>query len=101
MNQIYFVMLAEEAINTIWAMWQTYRTLYHGDVSTHVLMHPRLEQELYDWHEQHAYTNGSTGSPINRRDRTIFGMAIITVHNKPYPFIAIAKVITNEQPQSV
>lgn len=93
-------MIAEEAINQIWAMWQTYRTLYHGDAATHVLMHPRLEQELYQWHEQHAYDlTNKTGSPINRRDRTIFGMTIITVHSKPYPFIAIAKVITNEQPQ--
>lgn len=100
MNEIYFQVPAEEAINAIWAMWQTYRTLYHGDVSTHVLMHPRLEQELYAWHEQHAYA-GPIGSPINRRERKIFDMHIITVHSKPYPFIAIAKVITNEQPESV
>lgn len=101
MNEIYFQVPAEEAINTIWAMWQTYRTLYHGDAATHVLLHPRLEQELYQWHEQHAYAIGTTGSPINRRDRTIFGMHIIAVHSKPYPFIAIVKAITNEQPERV
>ena len=91
-------MNAEETINMIWAMQETYKTLYHGDAATHVLMHPQLEQELYVWHERHVYT---TGSPINRHNRTIFDLQIITVYNKPYPFIGLAKVITNEQPANV
>lgn len=92
----------DEAIQTIYEMLQFFWRHNQGDLATHVLLHPQLERELIAWHNQQVSNIASVhGSPIDPPKRQIFGLYIITVHNKPYPFIGIAKVITNEQPTTV
>lgn len=87
-------MIPEEVINHIWALLQTFKTMYHGEDATTVLLHPQLHVELRAWANQHYL---QSGNPVDIAKQTIFGLRIITVHNRPYPFIAIAKAITDEQ----
>lgn len=82
-------MKPEDFINQIWAMLQAYRMMYSGEYPTRILLDPKLRLQLF------TYNTMAGINPIEPARNTVFGLHIIEVY-KPYPFIGLAKVITNE-----
>lgn len=81
-------MQAEEILNRIHAMALYWFREFPAD-ATHVLLDPKTRLQLFQ------YQTAGSINPVNPAKNTVFGYAIIEVY-KPYPFIALAKVNTND-----